>query len=181
MVYSGEQILSFKPVFKSLPVHSLNALIIPILRDCLQSLFFPLGFEGRMWDLIVSVPDHCLSFLLCTSEHLWLCYVVALKSLPVHSFNALVIPILRGCLQSLFIPFGFAGRMWDLIVSVPDHCLSFYFVLYAGDSLNMLKLYSFWVLVHNVVDENDWFHSLITWVRKVFRAKLPFFCTAILV
>ena len=23
---------------------------------------FPLGFEGRMWDLIVSVPDHCLSF-----------------------------------------------------------------------------------------------------------------------
>ena len=22
---------------------------------------------------------------------------------------------------------GFEGRMWDLIVSVPDHCLSFYF------------------------------------------------------
>ena len=22
------------------------------------------GFEGRMWDLIVSVPDHCLSFYL---------------------------------------------------------------------------------------------------------------------
>ena len=26
-------------------------------------------------------------------------------------------------------PFGFKGRMWDLIVSVPDHCLSFYFVV----------------------------------------------------
>ena len=25
-------------------------------------------------------------------------------------------------------PFGFEGRIWDLIVSVPDHCLSFYFV-----------------------------------------------------
>ena len=25
-------------------------------------------------------------------------------------------------------PFGFGGRMWDLIVSVPDHCLSFYFI-----------------------------------------------------
>ena len=25
---------------------------------------FPFGFEGRMWDLIESVPDHCLSFLL---------------------------------------------------------------------------------------------------------------------
>ena len=24
-------------------------------------------------------------------------------------------------------PFGFEGRMCDLIVSVPDHCLSFYF------------------------------------------------------
>ena len=24
-------------------------------------------------------------------------------------------------------PFGFEGRVWGLIVSVPDHCLSFYF------------------------------------------------------
>ena len=24
--------------------------------------------------------------------------------------------------------FGFEGRIWDLIVSVPDHCLSFYFL-----------------------------------------------------
>ena len=26
-----------------------------------------------------------------------------------------------------YFPFGYEGRMWDLIVSVPDHCLSFYF------------------------------------------------------
>ena len=26
--------------------------------------YFAFGFEGRMWDLIVSVPDHCLSFYL---------------------------------------------------------------------------------------------------------------------
>ena len=26
--------------------------------------------------------------------------------------------------------FGFEGRIWDLIVSVPDHCLSFYFSTY---------------------------------------------------
>ena len=26
-----------------------------------------------------------------------------------------------------YFPFGFEGRMWDLIVSVPDHCLSVYF------------------------------------------------------
>ena len=37
-----------------------------------------------------------------------------------------------------YFPFGFEGRIWDLIVSVPDHCLSFYFnlkenVLYFGN------------------------------------------------
>ena len=36
-------------------------------------------------------------------------------------------------LLSVFVfsdfPFGFEGRIWDLIVSVPDHCLSFYFSL----------------------------------------------------
>ena len=26
-----------------------------------------------------------------------------------------------------YFPFGFVGRMKDLIVSVPDHCLCFYF------------------------------------------------------
>ena len=29
--------------------------------------YFPFGFEGRIWYLIVSVPDHCLSFYLLTS------------------------------------------------------------------------------------------------------------------
>ena len=29
--------------------------------------YFPFGFEGRMWDLIVSVPDHCLSFYLAST------------------------------------------------------------------------------------------------------------------
>ena len=28
--------------------------------------YVPFGFEGRIWDLIVSVPGHCLSFLLFT-------------------------------------------------------------------------------------------------------------------
>ena len=30
--------------------------------------YFPFGFEGRMWDLIVSVPHHCLSVYLFSSE-----------------------------------------------------------------------------------------------------------------
>ena len=34
------------------------------------------------------------------------------------------------CRQFMYLVislFGFQGRIWDLIVSVPDHCLSFYF------------------------------------------------------
>ena len=31
--------------------------------NCCQFNYFPFGFEGRIWDLIVSVPDHCLSFI----------------------------------------------------------------------------------------------------------------------
>ena len=26
-----------------------------------------------------------------------------------------------------YFPFAYEGRIWDLFVSVPDHCLSFYF------------------------------------------------------
>ena len=32
-----------------------------------------------------------------------------------------------------YFPFGFEGRIWDLIVSVPDHCLSFYFIIFILD------------------------------------------------
>ena len=36
------------------------------------------------------------------------------------------------CRQFMYLvisPFGFEGRIWDLIVSVPDHCLSFYLAM----------------------------------------------------
>ena len=33
------------------------------------------------------------------------------------------------CMYLVIFPFGFEGRIWDLIVSFPDHCLSFYFTL----------------------------------------------------
>ena len=32
--------------------------------------YFPFGFEGRMWGLIVSVPDRCLSFYLASTYNL---------------------------------------------------------------------------------------------------------------
>ena len=39
-----------------------------------------------------------------------------------------------------YFPFGFEGRVWDLIVSVPDHCLSFYFHMkFLDNSFQMSK------------------------------------------
>ena len=34
-------------------------------------------------------------------------------------------------------PFGFEGGMWDLIVLLPDHCLSIYFSRSLDDHLNI--------------------------------------------
>ena len=37
---------------------------------------FPFGFEGGMWDLIVSIPGHCLSIYFSSQSpifYLWLC------------------------------------------------------------------------------------------------------------
>ena len=46
-------------------------------------------------------------------------------------------------------PFGFEGRMWDLIVSVPDHCLSFYF----WNKQTLAMIYSFLYLMENMITD----------------------------
>ena len=38
-----------------------------------------------------------------------------------------------------YFPFGFEGRIWDLIVSVPDHCLSFYFTINVTPGWNKIE------------------------------------------
>ena len=45
------------------------------------------------------------------------------------SFGLSCEPFINCCqfMYFSYFPFGFKGRIWDLIVSVPDHCLSFYF------------------------------------------------------
>ena len=50
-----------------------------------------------------------------------------------------------------YFPFGFEGRMWDLIVSVPDHCLSFYFEI---TSLGEVK----GELVYLIISNLSWGH-----------------------
>ena len=39
--------------------------------------YFPSVLEGRMWDLIVSVPDHCLSFYF-SQKTIYITFVLAL-------------------------------------------------------------------------------------------------------
>ena len=46
--------------------------------------YFPFGFEGRMWDLIVSVSDHCLSFLLVMVECVCFCLNADNSSMNVY-------------------------------------------------------------------------------------------------
>ena len=48
-------------------------------------------------------------------------------SLPSIRFTASAFRKLPSMYVFSYFPFGFEGRIWDLIVSVPDHCLSFYF------------------------------------------------------
>ena len=42
-------------------------------------------------------------------------------------FTASAFRKLRSVYVFSYFHFGFESRMWDLIVSVPDHCLSLYF------------------------------------------------------
>ena len=109
-------------------------------RQFMYLVIFPFGFEGRIWDLIVSVPDHCLSFYFTVNKYLYN-FTALTPSHKLELFDKLVSPILNfgsevwGFYKSpsietvSYFPFGFKGRIWDLIVSVPDHCLSFYFTV----------------------------------------------------
>ena len=47
--------------------------------------YFPFDFEGRIWDLIVSVPDHFVSFYFgCNSWKIRATLVVTVGSLKQH-------------------------------------------------------------------------------------------------
>ena len=53
------QIIFFWPVVRS---YIYKARAFRKLLSIYVFSYFPLGSEGRIWDLIVSVPNHCLSF-----------------------------------------------------------------------------------------------------------------------
>ena len=111
-------------ILKNLPVHSFNALIIPILRDCLPSYFLVFLSFDEILNLIESVSEDFPSYS-CISEPLCLCCVEILKNHPVHSFNALFIPILKDCLPNYFLVFLSFDEILNLIESVSEDFSSY--------------------------------------------------------
>ena len=70
----------------------------------------------------------------------------------------------------MYFSFGFEGRIWDLTVSVPDHCLSFYFPC-QSDLLKQPKI----ALYHSnqeVFNLNDWLLSTDSLEQKDFLKRL---------
>ena len=49
--------LSGKELFIRFTASAFRKLLSIYVFSC-----FPFGFEDRMWDLLLSIPDHCLSF-----------------------------------------------------------------------------------------------------------------------
>ena len=54
-----------------------------------------------MWNSVVLVPNHCLFILILCIWMLCLCRLLALKVIPVDSFNAFIMPILRDCTKDI--------------------------------------------------------------------------------
>ena len=79
----------------------------------------------------------CCLCLYFGSSIMLVTYFVNIRKLNDHLFGKELFILFAASafrkLSSIYVfsyfPFGFQGRIWDLIVSVPDHCLSFYFDL----------------------------------------------------
>ena len=87
--------------------------------------------------------NSCCPYLYFGSAIMLVTYFVNFRYLNDHlfgkelfiRFNASAFRKLPSIYVFSYFSFGFEGRMWDLIVSVPDHCLSIYFT--ASDLLNI--------------------------------------------
>ena len=88
--------------------------------------FFQLDTLDEIWDLIESVSEGFRTYS-CISELLCLCCVEILKNLPVHSFNAFIIPILRDCLPNYFMVIILSICLW--YASIVATCIAAYFAL----------------------------------------------------
>ena len=66
--------------------------------NCRQFMYLVIslfGFEGRIWDLIVSVPDHCLSFYFHSKY-------IKLKNSKMSNLCFNEVKFIRGCLSTRY-------------------------------------------------------------------------------
>ena len=66
--------------------------------------------------------------LVCNKCISYTFYTAGCQFTDVYILHRLAFRKLSSIYVFSYFPFGFEDRIWDLIVSVPDHCLSFYFV-----------------------------------------------------
>ena len=109
-----------------------------------------------LWFLTVTCS--CCPYLYFGSAIMLVTYFVNFRLLNDHLFGKeLFIRFTASAFRKLlsvyvfsYFPFGFEGRMWDPIVSVPDHCLSLYFK--ATAILRLRKRgYSYTYLFHSAL------------------------------
>ena len=95
----------------------------------------------------------------CISELLCSCCVEILKSLPVHSFNALIIPVLRDCFTQLYLSISFLRHLPDTVLEVTSsplfvsRCITVACLLFLwtcirhGEVLRALVIFAFFLKV----------------------------------
>ena len=92
--------------------------------NCRQFMYLVIslfGFEGRIWDLIVSVPDHCLSFYFDRVWHeaLW----ASMRKYKINTCIIRAIENLYDKAQNAVLFNGSAGEWFRNIVGVRQGCL----------------------------------------------------------
>ena len=120
--------------------------------------FFPRDVVDKILNLIGSVSEGFPTYS-GISELLCLCCVEILKSLPVHSFNTLIIPVLRYCFTQLFFSISFLRHLPDTLLEVTNRsifvsrcitvaCLPFLWTcIRHGEVLRALVIFAFFLKV----------------------------------
>ena len=124
-------------VFMVMNVLMMDELLSELLSELhfLKTMF---SFSTKKFQGGTSVVVPYCSCCLCLyfgSSIMLVTYFVNFRKLNDHLFGKELFILFAASafrkLSSIYVfsyfPFGFEGRIWDLIVSVPDHCLSFYF------------------------------------------------------
>ena len=118
---------------------SISQLDYPVIGHS-RSHFLPLVLKTDGTSVVVPYCSCCLCLYFGSAIMLGT-YFVNFRWLNDHLFGKELFILFAASafrkLSSIYVfsyfPFGFEGGIWDLIISVPDHCLSFYFDLLVAE------------------------------------------------